>query len=99
MRIQRETKPKSKLRVVFEQRVGPGRTAAFAVRGVGSGGKIAAVDRGTAGGVSSQQPVAKQLCQELQIRSLAATGTRARVFKQRFEKLRALVIEPDDVGA
>src|SRR5690349_13835885 len=99
MSIERETKTESKLRVVFKQRVGPRRTAAFSIGRVRRRRQIAAVDRRTASGVGDQQPVAEELCQQFQVRSLATTGTRARVLKQRLEKLRAFVIEPHDVGA
>src|ERR1041384_6987762 len=97
--IDRETETESEFSVVFKKGVGPRRSSAVAVRCVRGGGKIAAVDRRASGSVCDEQTIAKQLCEQFQIRSLTATGTRARVLKQRLEKLRAFMIEAHDVGA
>ena len=51
----------SKLRVVLEQRIRPGRPTAFAVRGPGCHRQIAAIDGRTPGGVSDLKTVAEQL--------------------------------------
>ena len=99
MSIDREAKTESELGVVFKQRVGPRRTSAVAVCRVRCGREIAAVDRRASGGVGDEQAIAKQLCEQFEIRSLTATGARARVLKQRLEKLRAFMVETYDVGA
>ena len=67
--------------------------AAVAVGRVRRRRQVAAVDRRAAGRVGDQQPVAEELREQLEVRRLAAAGAGARVFEQRLEELRALVIE------
>ena len=86
-------KPEPELRVVLEERVRPGRSAAVAVRRVRRRRQIAAVDRRAAGGVGHEQPVAEQLREQLEIRRLAAARAGAGILEQRLQKLRALVID------
>ena len=59
--IDSEAKAEAEFCIVFEQRIGPGRTASAAIRSVRSGGQVAPVDRRAAGGVGDQQPIAKKL--------------------------------------
>ena len=63
----------AELGVVLEQRVGPGRPPLRPSR-PGGGGRVAAVDRGAAGGVGDQQPVAEQLADQLEVLGLAAAA-------------------------
>ena len=53
--------------VVFEQRVGPRRSAALVVGAVGRGGQVAAVDGGAAGGVADHHAVAEELRDQLEV--------------------------------
>ena len=88
--IQGQAHAQAKLGVVFEQRVRPGRTAAFVVLGPRGGGQVAAVDRRTAGGVGHDDTVAEQLGEQLDIGRLAAAGAGAGELEQRLQKLGVL---------
>ena len=66
-----EAHAEPELGVVLEQRVGPGRPAAFGVRRPRRRRQVAAVDRRAAGGVGDQHPVAEQLASR-------ASGTASR---------------------
>ena len=87
MGVERQAEAETELSVVFKQRVRPRRAAAVAIGRVRRGGQIATVDRRASGRVGDQQAVAEQLGQQFEIRSFAATGAGAGVFKQRLEKL------------
>ncbi len=80
----------AELGVIFEQRVGPGRAAAFVVGAVGRSGQVAAVDGGAAGGVGDHHAVAEQLGHQLDVRGLAAAGAGAGELEQRLEQLHVL---------
>src|ERR1044072_7251922 len=93
VRIQRQTKAKTKFGVVLKQGIRPGGTATVRVRGVGSRRQIAAVDRRTASSIGNHQAIAEELRQQLHIRRFAAAGAGARIFEKRFERLGTFVIE------
>ena len=80
----------AELRVVLEQRVGPGRPASVAVDGPRRGGLVAAVDGRAAGGVGDDGAVAEELAQELEVRGLAAAGAGAGELEQGLEQLDVL---------
>jgi len=82
--VEGQAHAQAKLGVVFKQRVGPGRAAAFAVGGPGGGGQVAAIDGGTAGGIGNHHAVAKQLRYQADVRGLAAAAAGARELEQRF---------------
>ena len=88
--VEREPHPVAELGVVLEERVRPGWAAAVGVRRPRRRRQVAAVDRGAAGRVGDEQPVAEQLGQELQVRGLAAAGAGAGELEQRLQHLRAL---------
>ena len=71
--IERGAHAEAELRVVFEERVGPGRSAARSVLAVGRGGQVAAVDRRAARGVGDVEPVAEELGEQLDVGRFAAT--------------------------
>ena len=71
MGVERETKAEAELRVVFEERVGPGGSPPIAVGRVRRGRKIAAVNRRATGRIGDEQPIAKELGEELEIGRLA----------------------------
>ena len=93
VRVERHPEAEPELRVVLEERVRPRRAAAVAIRRVRRRRQVAAVDRRAAGRVGDEQPVAEELREQLEVRRLAAARAGARVFEQRLEELRALVIE------
>ena len=80
----------AELGVVLEERIRPGRATAGAVLAVGCGRQVAAVDRGTAGGVGDGQAVAEELGEELDVGRLAAAGAGAGELEQRAGELAAL---------
>ena len=53
--VERNPEAEAKLRVVFEERIRPGRSAALRVLALGSGRQVAAVDGRAAGGVGDEQ--------------------------------------------
>ena len=81
--VQRQAHAQAKFGVVFEERVGPGRAAPFAVDGPGGGGQVAAVDGGAAGGIGDQHAVAEELGEQLDVGCLAAAGAGAGELEQR----------------
>ena len=83
LRVDGQPHAEAELGVVLEQRVGPGRAAAVAVRASRRRRQVAAVDRRAAGGVGDQQPVAEELGQQLEVRRLAAAGAGAGELEQR----------------
>ena len=76
--------------IVFEERVGPGRSAAFGVGAVGRGGQVGAVDGGAAGGIGDHHAVAEELGDQLDVRGFAAAGAGAGELKERPEQLDVL---------
>ena len=88
--VEGEPHAESKLRVVFEQRVGPRWAATLLVLRVRSRWQVAAVDRGAAGRVRDVETVAKELRQQLDVRRFAATSAGAGEFKQRLQQLDVL---------
>jgi hypothetical protein len=88
--VEGEADAEAELGVVLEERVGPGRAAASAFVGVGRGGQVAAVDRGAAGGVGDEQPVAEELGEQLEVGRLAAAGAGAGELEERLQELESL---------
>src|SRR5208283_49778 len=84
-----QTEAESKLRIVLEQRVGPGGTRAFGAAAPRRHGKIAAIDRGASGGIRDHHAIAEQLREKLEVRRLAAAAAGPRELEQRFQKLHA----------
>ena len=82
-----EPHPQPELRVVFEERVGPSRTAPLDIDGPRRRGQVAAVDRRAARGIGHHHAVAEELREHLQVRCLAAARARAGELEQRFEQL------------
>src|SRR5690606_19787484 len=76
--------------VVLKERVAPGRAATVLAGRVGRGRQVAAVDRGTAGGVGHDEVVAEELREELDVGRLAAAGAGAGKLETRRAELRAL---------
>ena len=60
------------------------------VAAVGSGGQVAAVDGGAAGGVGDERAVAEQLRHQLDVRGFAAAGAGAGELEQRLQQLDVL---------
>ena len=85
-----EAHAEAELGVVFEERVGPGRSAAFVVGAVGRGRQVAAVDGGAAGGVGDHRAVAEELGHQLDVGSFAAAGAGAGELEERLEQLNVL---------
>jgi hypothetical protein len=88
--VDRQAHAQAKLGVVFEQRVRPGRAAAFFVLGPRGGGQVAAVDGGAAGGIGDDGAVAEQLREQLDVGGFTAAGAGAGELKQRLQELRVL---------
>ena len=88
--VERQAEAEAELGVVLEERVRPGRAAALAVRRPGRGRQVAAVDRGAAGGVGDEHPVAEELGDQLDVGRLAAAGAGAGELEERLEELRVL---------
>ncbi len=88
--IERGAHAEAELRVVFEERVGPGRSAAGSVLAVGRCGQVAAVDRGAAGRVGDVEPIAEELGQQLDVGRFAATCAGAGELKERLQQLQVL---------
>lgn len=63
--IDGEAETETKLGVILEQRVSPRRPTAVGIGSVWRGRQVAAVNRGTAGGVGNQHSVAVELSQHL----------------------------------
>ena len=78
-----EAEAEAEFGVVFEQRVRPGRAAAFAILRPGSRGQVAAVDRGAAGGVGDQRAISEKLREQLEVGRFAAARAGAGEFEQR----------------
>ena len=78
LRVEREPHAEPELGVVLEQGVRPGRPAAVAVRRPRRRRQVAAVDRGAAGRVGDDHPVAEQLGQQLQVRASRRSPRRRR---------------------
>ena len=95
LRVQRQPHPGSELGVVFEQGVRPRRAPSVRIRRPRRRREVPPVDRGAAGSVRDQHPIAEQLGQHLEVGRLAASGARTRELEQRPELLGSL----DRVGA
>ena len=94
--VERDAEAEAELGVVFEERVAPCRTATFGVLRPGRRRQVAAVNRRAPGRVGDDQPVAKKLRKQFQIRRLAATCARPGELKQRLlHLLRTDVFEAD----
>ena len=91
--VHRQAHAQAELGVVFEERIGPGRTASVGVGGVGRGRQVAAVDRRAPGGVGDECAVAEELRHQLDVGRLAAARAGAGVLEQRLQELRALEVE------
>ena len=76
----------TELGVIFEQRVGPGRSAAISIEGLGRGGQIAAVNGRAAGGIGDNGAVAEELGEQPDVRCFAAAGAGAGELKQRAQQ-------------
>ena len=83
LRLVAEAQPEPELGVVLEQRVVPGGTPSLGVGGPRGGWQIAAVDRRASSGVGDDHAIAEQLCDEFDVRRLAASGARAGELEQR----------------
>ncbi len=94
-----EAEAEAEFGIVLEERVRPGGAAALGVLRPGGDRQVAAVDRRAAGGVGHHQPVAEELREELDVGRLAAAGTGAGEFEQRFEELHAADVGEVDPGA
>src|SRR5271166_4982036 len=92
MLVGSEAEAEPEFRVVLEQRVRPSRAAAFMILAPGRHGKVAAVDRRTAGCVRDHHPVTEQLRQKFEVRRLTTAGTGAGEFEQRLEELHAAYV-------
>ena len=79
-----DAESKTEFGVVFKKRIRPGRAAAGSVLGPGSGGQVAAVDGGASGGIGDDGAVAKELRDQLDVGSFAASGAGAGKLEQRF---------------
>src|SRR5581483_5062124 len=86
--VDRKPKAKSELGIILKERVRPRRPAALGILRPRRGGEIAAVDRGAAGGIGDQQPVTKELRQQLEVRRFTAAGAGAGELEQRPAELR-----------
>ncbi|CAB4853453.1 unannotated protein [freshwater metagenome] len=90
LRFEPEADAQTELGIVLEQTVGPRRAAPFRILGIGRGGQVATEDAAAASGVGDQHVIAEQLGQQLEVRRLAATRTRAAELEQRFAQLARL---------
>ena len=81
--IESEPHTETEFSVVFEERVAPRRAATLIVRGVRRCRQVAAVNTRAPSRISNDGAVAKELCQQFDIRCFPATGARARELKQR----------------
>lgn len=97
--IQRQPHSQSELRIVFKQRVGPGRAATFRSAGPRRRRQISAVDRRASGRIGDDGPLAEQLAHQLQVGRLAAAGTGTGVLEQRLQQLRAFDLNVRDLRA
>ena len=75
--------------IILEQGIRPCGSLSLRIRRVWHGGCARAPDGGASRCVCDQHPIAKELCDELCIRCLAAARTRARELKERLFKLRS----------
>ena len=82
-----QTEAKTKLGVIFKQRVCPCRAATVSVGSVWRGREVTTVNRRTAGGVSDQHSVAVELRKQFDIRCFSAARAGTRVFEQRSNQL------------
>ncbi len=88
--VQGETDAQAELRVVFEERVGPGGTAAALVDAVGCGRKASSIDGRAAGSVGDEEAIAEELGEQLDVGRLATAGASARELEERVEELDVL---------
>jgi non-specific serine/threonine protein kinase len=91
--IDRQPHAEPKLRVVFEERVGPSRAASLLVLGVGRGRQVTAVNRRAARGVGHQQVVPKKLREQPQVRRLSAARARPGELEQRQPQRRGALVD------
>jgi len=97
--VGRQPEAEPELGIILEQRVRPGRAASLAVATPGCDRQVAAIDRGTAGGVGDHGAVTEQLRQQPQVRRLAAPCTGARELEQGLEILHPAYLAEIDLGA
>ena len=76
--------------VILEEGIGPGRTLALLILGIGDAGGRATPDGGAAGGIGDIHARTKQLGEELGIGGFAAAGAGAGEFQKRLPELAAL---------
>ncbi len=88
--VEREAHPEPELRVVLEQRVVPGRTAAGGIDRPWRRRQVGAVDRRAARRVGDDHPVAEELADQPDVWRLAAPAAGARELEERLEHLAAL---------
>ena len=81
--VERDAEAETELGVIFEKRVAPRRAATVGVLRPRSRRQISPVNRGTSGRVGDDEPVAKKLREQFQVRRLAAACARAGELKQR----------------
>ncbi len=91
--VEGEAHAEAELGVVLEEGVRPGRSAAVGVDGVGSRREVRTVDRGAAGGVGHEEPVAVELRHQLDVGRLAAAETGARELEERLHELGVLDVD------
>ena len=92
MFVERQSIAKPEFRVVLEQRIGPGGSASVGIHRPRRRRQVAAINGGTACRVRHEEPVAKELTEQAQVRRFAAAGTGARVLEQR----RQILDAPDE---
>ena len=88
--INRQAHAHAKFGVILKQGVRPCRSASVLIRGIGSGGQVAAVNRSTPGGVGDDHAIAKQLGGKFNVWGLAAARASAGELEQRLKQLRIL---------
>src|SRR5689334_16436681 len=96
LHVDGQAHPKAEFRVVFKQRIRPGRAPAIEVLRVRRRREIAAVNRGTAGRVADDGAVSEELGHQLDIRSFATAGAGAAELEERLEKLYVLDLRERD---
>jgi hypothetical protein len=88
--VEGQAHAQAELGIIFEQRVRPGRAAAFIVLRPGCGGQVAAVDGRAAGRIGDHDAVAEQLAEQLQVGGFTAARAGAGELEQRLQQLRIL---------
>ena len=88
--VERESHAQPEFGVVLEERVVPGRAPSGRVDRPGRGRQVGAVDRGAAGRVGHDHPIAKQLAHQPDVGRLATATARPRELEQWLEHLGSL---------